>query len=78
MGSKAKHGAKGHAKAKAKSSIEKKAKAGGLAKAKSKAKDASHSNLYKGAGHQGWQWAGTASNRASLWANLVLRLPRTT
>ena len=60
MGSKAKHGAHGPAKANAKASIAKaragglaKAKAGGLAKAKYKAKEASSSRCTKGAGHQG-------------------------
>jgi len=52
MGSKAKHGAKGHAKAKAKASIAK-AKAGGLAKAKSKAKEASSSMCTKELGTRG-------------------------
>ena len=62
MGSKAKHGAKGPAKANAKASIAK-AEAGGLAKAKSKAKEASSSNVYKGAGHQGWQGLGQHPTR---------------
>ena len=52
MGSKAKHGAKGPAKAKAKASIAK-AKAGGLAKAKSKAKEASSSRCTKELGTRG-------------------------
>ena len=52
MGSKAKHGAKGLAKAKAKVSIAK-AKAGGLAKAKSKAKAASSSRCTKELGTRG-------------------------
>ena len=78
MGSKAKHGAKGPAKAKAKASIAK-AKAGGLAKAKPKAKEASSSRCTKELGTRGGvARAGTAPKRASLWANLVLRLPRTT
>jgi len=52
MGSKAKHGAKGPAKAKAKAPIAK-AKAGGLAKAKSKAKEASSARCTKELGTRG-------------------------
>ncbi len=52
MGSKAKHGAKGPAKAKAKASIAK-AKAGGLAKAKSNAKEATSSRCTKEVGTRG-------------------------
>jgi hypothetical protein len=52
MGSKAKHGAKGPAKAKAKASIAK-AKADGLANAKSKAKQASSSRCTKELGARG-------------------------
>ena len=66
-GSKAKHGAKCPATAKAKAAIAK-AKVGGLAKAKSIAKEASSS----------MRTAGAASNRANLWAKLVLRLSRAT
>ena len=52
MGSKAKHGAKGLAKAKAKASMAK-AKAGCLAQAKSKAKEASPSMCTKELGTKG-------------------------
>ena len=52
MGSKAKHGAKGPAKAKAKASIAK-AKAGGPAKAKSKSKEASSSRCTQELGTKG-------------------------
>ena len=52
MGSKAKHGAKGPAKAKAKASTAK-AKAGGLAKARSKSKEASSTRCAKELGTRG-------------------------
>ncbi len=84
MGSNAKPGAKGPAKAKAKAAIAKamagglaKAKAGGLAKAKSKAKE-HHLQGVQRSWAPGVARAGTASKRASLWANLVLRLSRNT
>jgi hypothetical protein len=51
-GSKANHGAKGLAKAKAKASVAK-AKVGGLAKAKSKAKEASSARCTKELGTRG-------------------------